>query len=524
MFDVVVVGYGPVSQLLVLALAKQGRSVAVVERWQQRYPLPRAVCIDHEIYRILCANGLADKLPLISQGGEVYEWFNADWRELLSIDWTSQAISGGSYANFIHQPTLEEWLDDAIAQMPNVTLMLGYEVTAANQDDCSAWMDATETTTGETKHITGQYLVGCDGANSFIRQQIGGEREDRGFEADWLVIDVRLAEGETAESLGIPIACQYCHPSQPTTIGPGGIRDGRIYRRWEFMRLPGMAVEEMESEALVWELLSRWVKPDQVELVRHKIYTFRSLMAQRWRDRRILIAGDAAHLMPPFLGQGLCSGMRDVWNLAWKLALILDGKADGRLLNSYQTERFDHVDALIDASIELGKIVCIPDTDAAAARDAAFFRGDIPALPEFPTMTDGLVMRADDGRIAPGAGQLAPHVMVRSGGQTGRMDDIVGTGFLLVTNAKLTLDTQLADRLQSIGGHIATFAEGELEDLDGRMREFLSAHSWTAMLVRPDFYVYGGAEQLADIEPLVERFFDDMVRAGLHTPSEAALP
>jgi len=519
-FDVVVVGYGPVSQLLVLALARQGRSVAVIERWQERYPLPRAVCIDHEGFRILRANGMGDELGWISQGGAVYEWFNAEWRSLLSIDWTTEAISGGAYANFIHQPTLEERLDAKISGHPNVCLMLGCEATAAGQDDATAWVSFKDARTGTTRHIEGRYVVGCDGANSVIRQQIGGEQLDRGFEADWLVIDIRLAEGETAEALGIPLACQYCDPRQPTTIGPGGVRDGRIYRRWEFMRLPGTTVQELEDEECVWELLSPWVDRDRVELVRHKVYTFRSRLAKGWRAGRMLIAGDAAHVMPPFMGQGLCSGIRDAWNLAWKLSLILDEKADDRLLDSYQTERFDHVDALIEASIELGKIVCIPDPKEAAARDAAFLSGNIPPLPMFPHMTAGLIMRGDDGVVMPGAGLLAPHVNVRSGDRIGRMDELVGTGFLLITLGRVPLDPLLRERLYHIGGRIAAFAEHELEDLDDRIVPFLSRHDWTAMLVRPDFYVYGGAQQASHVDALLHQFFSDLESAGLHRLSE----
>lgn len=514
-FDVVVVGYGPVSQVLALALARQGRRVAVIERWDRRYPLPRAVCIDHEGFRILGANGLADILPAISQGGAVYQWFNADWRELLSIDWTSAAISGGAFANFIHQPTLEEQLDAEIATYANVTLMLGCEARAATQGEDDASVEIVHTATGHATMVRGRYVVGCDGANSLIRQEIGGGQEDRGFEADWLVVDVRLREGVTIEQLGVPHAAQYCNPEQPTTIGPAGIRDGRLYRRWEFMRLPGVPVEELESEARVWDLLSPWATPDTVELVRHKVYTFRSLLAKTWRDRRLLIAGDAAHVMPPFMGQGLCSGLRDAWNLAWKLALVLDGTADDRLLDSYQIERFDHVSALIDASIDLGKIICMPDPVDAAARDAMFFRGDIPPLPAFPQITDGLLLREADGGLAPGAGQLAPHVTVWSAGRVGRMDEVVGAGFMLVTTQPLALDATRRDRFAAIGGKIAPFGLAAMEDLNGRIAPFLAANGWSAMLVRPDFYVFGGAVTAAEVPALIDRFFDTMAAAGL---------
>jgi len=219
--DVIQVGYGPVSECLALMLGRQGRSVAICERWQTRYPLPRAVCIDHEIHRVLWANGMGSTMPKIAQSGPLYQWFNADWRELLVIDWSAPSISGGPEVNFVHQPTLEEGLDKAVAQLPTVDRHLGWEVVGVRQDEQLAHVDIADVKTGEKKTISARYVIGCDGANSIVREAIGGGLEDRGFEADWLVIDVLLKEGVTIEQLGIPAAGQYCNPIRPTTIvGP----------------------------------------------------------------------------------------------------------------------------------------------------------------------------------------------------------------------------------------------------------------------------------------------------------------
>ena len=279
-YDVIQIGYGPVSQSLAQMLGQQGRRVAVVERWQERYPLPRAVCIDHELYRVLSANGMGEALAGLAQPGPVYQWFNADWQELLSIPWSAQSISGGPEVNFVHQPTLEKALDEAVALQPTVDVQLGWEAVAITQNQDSVTVTLRELDGTTTRELRGRYLVGCDGANSLVRETIGGAREDRGFEADWLVIDVLLKPGVTIEKLGIPAAGQYCCPKQPTTIVPAGISGDRVYRRWEFMRLPGVSVEELENEARVWELLKPWAGPDDVELVRHKVYNFRSLIAE----------------------------------------------------------------------------------------------------------------------------------------------------------------------------------------------------------------------------------------------------
>ena len=517
-YDVIQIGYGPVSQSLAQMLGQQGRSVAVVERWQERYPLPRAVCIDHELYRVLSANGMGEALAGLTQPGPVYQWFNADWKELLSIPWSAQSISGGPEVNFVHQPTLEKALDAAVALQPTVDVQLGWEAIEISQDQTGVTVTLRELGGIKTRELRGRYLIGCDGANSLVRETIGGVREDRGFEADWLVIDVLLKPGVTIEKLGIPAAGQYCCPKQPTTIVPAGIDGDRVYRRWEFMRLPGVSVEELENEARVWELLRPWAGPEDVELVRHKVYNFRSLMAEKWRDRRVLIAGDAAHVMPPFAGQGMCSGIRDSWNLAWKLGLILDGIADDALLDTYQVERHPHVSQLIDMSIFLGKIICLPDAQAAAERDAAFANGTHPPFPAFPHLSAGLVLRAPDGSLSPGAGALSPHVSISRGDLLGRFDEMIGNGFVVIMRgdvAALGAD-QLAG-LDAIGGHVAVIGADDWRDLDGRLTGFMQANGWDAFVVRPDFYIYGGgtAKQLPAI---VDSLFSDLARAGVRVP------
>ena len=518
--DVIQIGYGPVSATLALMLGRQGRSVAVCERWSKRYPLPRAVCVDHELYRVLAANGMGDVLPRVTQKGPLYQWFNADWRELLVIDWSAPAISGGPEVNFVHQPTLEEALDEAVGALPSVDLHLGWEVTAVEQDDELAHVHLRHGDTGEVKQLSARYVVGCDGANSLVREAIGGGREDRGFEADWLVIDVLLKEGVTIEALGIPAAGQYCNPARPTTIVPAGVREGMTFRRWEFMRLPGERVEDLEREERVWELLRPWAGPDDIELVRHKVYNFRSLLAERWRDRRLLIAGDAAHVMPPFMGQGMCSGMRDAWNLAWKLGLILDGKADDRLLDTYQPERLPHVGQITDMSIYLGKMICLPDAEAAAARDAEFLGGTAEPPPPFPSMVDGLLRRDRDGTVAAGAGLLSPHVDVLREGQRARLDQVTGGGFVVVTcgfDAEAAVESEAADALAVLGAQFVTLGDGEngVRDLDGRLDDFLTAQGWAAMIVRPDYYVYGGVAAQGGLGALVDDLLADLASAGV---------
>ena len=525
--DVVLIGYGPVSEIMALALARQGRKVAVFERWRERYPLPRAVCIDHELYRVLSALGLGDALPAVSHAGPRYQWFNAEWKMLLDLDWSCESISGGPEVNFVHQPTLEEMFARALRDYPNVELNLGQEAMSVRQTADSAEVLLRDTESGAQRWVRARYVIGADGANSVVRQAIGSTQEDRGFEADWLVIDVLPNLGVT---LDIPPAAQYCNPIRPTTIVPAGIKDGRYYRRWEFMRLPHETKEELEHEHVAWALLAPWVKPDQAVIVRHKVYSFRSLLADTWRDGRLLIAGDAAHVMPPFMGQGMCAGLRDDWNLAWKLGMILDGQADDSLLDTYQRERRPHVSDVIDLSMFLGKIICIPDPVKAAERDEAFFSGKVPPPAPFPCLSDGLLRRDASAAVQAPAGLLSPHGTVRRGNQQGRFDDMVGLGFALISRdaaALAGLNQRQNALLRTLKVKPVLIAESSAAgaadtwlDLDGKFLPFMARHGIVAMLVRPDFYLYGAARGADDVGQLVDDLAADLGRHGLR-PGQA---
>lgn len=521
MYDVIQIGYGPVSEISAVMLARQGHSVAVFERWSERYPLPRAVCIDHEIYRVLAAIGLRDQLPGVSHPAPPYRWFNAEWKELLHIDWSAESISGGTEVNFVHQPTLETMFDNAARSYREIEVNLGWEVTQVRQTKEYAEVTAHNIASGAVRTARARYLIGADGANSMVRSAIGSGQQDRGFEADWLVIDLAPNDGV---QLDIPAAAQYCNPARPTTIVPAGVCNGRYYRRWEFMRMPGESRADLENEATAWKLLAPWVAPHQASILRHKVYTFRSLIADTWRNGRLLIAGDAAHVMPPFMGQGMCAGLRDAWNLSWKLNLVLNGQADDRLLDTYQAERHPHASDIIDLSMYLGKVICIPDAEAAARRDRAFFERTMAPPPPFPRLSAGLLDRDESGAPAAPAGLLSPHGTVRHRGRTGRYDDVAGLGFRLVlrhadllgalapeaTHALASLDCKvvyLHDGASQGGG---TLAGIEVEELDAKFGPFMDRHSLLAMLVRPDFYLYGGTSHADGIGALVARLASDM--------------
>ena len=498
LLDVAIVGYGPVGQLLAILLGQRGWRVQVLERWASPYPLPRAVHFDHEIGRVLQSAGVADPLASCTEPASVYEWRNAAGELLLQIGRDAEgSVSGWPESNMFCQPVLERVLDERARSLPSVRVERGCEVVAAREADERVRLVAKRDD-GSTFSVRARFGVGCDGANSFVRGALGSAWCDLGFHFDWLVVDVLPAEPRRWD----PLNWQLCDPARPTTLVSGG--PGR--RRWEFMRLPHETLDELNDEATAWRLLAPWgVHSGNAKLERHAVYTFRGRWAEAWRKGRWLLAGDAAHLMPPFAGQGMCSGLRDAANLAWKLDLVLASRAPDVLLDSYASERIPHVRAMIELSIELGKVICVADPEAAAARDrrmVAETRGrSAPVAAELPRLGPGLFGEG------PAAGRLFVQDRVRCGGATGRFDDVVGGGWALVSplgDPAVALDRELAAFFASLGGVTAhVSAAGPVVDLKGGYARWFAAHGAGVALQRPDFYVFGTAPDLDGAGTLV---------------------
>src|SRR5213596_2996543 len=321
-YDVGIVGYGPVGQTLAILLGQRGWKVGVFEKQPAAYPLPRAVHFDHEVALILQAAGLGEELPRLTEAADTYEWRNAAGETLLVIRSRGTSLSGWPEANMFSQPELERALDTRVRALPSVEVHRAAEVV----DIGPALVVASPA--GDRHEIGARWIVGCDGANSFVRRHLGSAVTDLGFFFDWLIVDVVPRE----RRVWTPINWQLCDPARPTTVVSGG--PGR--RRWEFMRLPGESLDELNDESRAWELLASWdVHPRNARLERHAVYTFRARYAEHWRAARVFLAGDAAHQMPPFAGQGMCSGIRDAANLAWKLDLVLTRRATPGLLATY---------------------------------------------------------------------------------------------------------------------------------------------------------------------------------------------
>jgi len=506
--DVVVVGYGPVGQTAAVLLAQHGWRVTVVERHSSAYARPRAVSFDDEVGRLLAFAGIADGLRHISQPGSDYVWRNAAGETLLHFEYTGAGPSGWPVTSSFHQPALEELLDRRARSVPGLTVLRGLSAVSLADDDGVVTL-TTEQPDGTRNELRSHWLIGCDGANSFVRDALGVASEDLGFCYDWLIVDVVLDEPRDFS----PTNLQICDPARPVTMVSGGPG----HRRWEFMRLPTETLDELNDLDTAWRLLAPFdVTPRNASIVRHAAYTFQARWARRWRAGRVFLAGDAAHLMPPFAGQGLCSGIRDAANLAWKLDLVLCGVASARLLDTYEVERSGHVRRAIDLSVELGKIICLADPAEAAVRDAYMSSLHVDptkllgAVPP-PRLTGGLLHRGQGGSPAGPAGLLMPQGRVRRGEQTGLLDDVLGRGFMVLCTEGLgaTLTDERRRLLDAVGGQLVELvpadrsAAGIVVDVDGTHLRALADLGAVAVVVRPDGHIFGAAAQPSDLDGLL---------------------
>lgn len=477
--DVVVVGAGPVGLTLSILLAQLGRSVTILERQPEPYPLPRAVHFDDEVGRILQSAGIGAELADITEAADIYEWRNGDGTPLLRLGRVGPGPSGWPLSSMFHQPTLEALLERRATTL-GVDIRRGSAVTEIEQHDDGVMAVA------DSGRVECRYVVGCDGANSTVRALLGIPMSELGYFYDWLIADVILRDDRVFDPLNV----QICDPGRPTTMVSGG--PGR--RRWEFMRLEHETLGELDARA--WELLEPWdVRPDNATVERLAVYTFAARHATQWRQGRVLLAGDAAHQMPPFAGQGMCAGIRDVTNLAWKLDLVLRGQASDDLLDSYPQERLPSAREAIEFSVELGKVICVPDPVEAAERDAAMIPGlgpDPTDAPPLPPIAAGII-----DPESPHAGTL----FVQGVDGADRFDDIHGTGWRLITigDKPVDLDPATAEWFSTIGGRIVRVPN------DGVYGDWFTEHHATAALQRPDFHLYGTATSPDGAAALIER-------------------
>ncbi|WP_246144539.1 bifunctional 3-(3-hydroxy-phenyl)propionate/3-hydroxycinnamic acid hydroxylase MhpA [Actinacidiphila oryziradicis] len=492
--DVVIVGNGPIGATLSVLLAQRGRRVTVLERRARPYRMPRATSFDGETARLLAATGIGDDLGRITEPANGYQWRTAEGATLLDIAFDTTGRYGWPDANTMHQPALEELIAARAATLANLTVLRGHEVVgiADHADRVEVSVEGEDA----TRTISARWVVGCDGANSFVREQIDVSVTDLGFAYEWLLCDVELREPREFT----PTNVQICDPARPTTLvgsGPG-------HRRWEFMRLPGESAAELTKDETAWRLLEPFgATPETAKLLRSTTYIFQARWADRWRVGHVLLAGDAAHLMPPFAGQGMCSGIRDATNLAWKLDLVMRGAAPEALLDTYGEERRAAAEQSILSSVQLGRLICATDPAAAAERDATVLAGRRGRGPSRPEPAKPLTTGLRHGSSA-AAGAVVPQGRVTRGGRTGLFDDVVGRGFVLLLtddDQYLALDERQRAFLTDLGTHVVRLTPQDVVDVDDVYLPYLAGFGASALLVRPDHHVFGAG---TDLRALVE--------------------
>jgi 2-polyprenyl-6-methoxyphenol hydroxylase-like FAD-dependent oxidoreductase len=487
--DVLVVGYGPVGQTLAGLLGRSGHRVVVLERRQGRYETPRAGHFDHEIMRIFQAMGVADDVRRIADPATLYEFLDTDGDVVARLPRDWDAPSGWDASYHFYQPELEEVLDTAVRRLPDVDLRFGAAVVDLRQADGQVTATLEDGST-----VTARFAVGADGANSATRALCGIGTRDLGFRGDWLVVDVRPRPG--SPEIDIPHTGQVLDPARPNHMG----RVAHRYYRWEFMLVDGDDPAQMVDPARVWELLRPWVGPADADIIRQTVYQFRSIVADTFRDRSILLAGDAAHVMPPFLGQGMSSGIRDAATLAWMLDLVLDGEATETLLDSYTPTRRAHVTTFIEESVRIGTVVCETDPVVAAERLEAMRSATELPPPFAPPIVAGVL----DGSAL--AGQLGVQPRLRTSLDTTQLaDDVLGTGFTLLSLVELDDAARAAvlDLEARIGLRSVVVGPEGIPEEGAALSTWLGDAGAVAVLVRPDFYVFGSAKDLGDVPALL---------------------
>jgi 3-(3-hydroxy-phenyl)propionate hydroxylase len=509
-FDVAIAGFGPVGATCASLLGRLGLRTLVLDKSRTVYDRPRAFALDHEIMRVFQGIGVADAVLPHTAPFTPSEYYGADGALIKRLGSVPPPWPLGWPPNLVFtQPPVEAALRRRAGEHPGVEIALGSELVGLAQSADAVALELV-TDSGERQKVEARYLVGCDGASSTVRALAGIALEDLAFDEPWLVVDLLVNERGRAKLPAVSI--QYCEPARPCTylIGPGA------HRRWEIMVLPGEDRHRLEEDAEVWRLLARWLAPDDATLWRRASYRFHALVAREWRRGRVFLAGDAAHQQPPFTGQGMCQGIRDVANLAWKLARVLAGEAGDSLLDTYGAERGAHVRRLTGAVKDIGRLICERDPAAARARDERLLReagGRIETVPR-----QNLIPPLAGGFLAPAAhpanGTVFPQPRVLRGDGFALLDDLAGPSFRIVVDGgfrlaalrRVDLLARLGARLVRIGAANPSAADGALDvvETDGVVAGWFERGGCASALVRPDHYVYGIAGTAGELDRLLE--------------------
>ncbi|PXX28627.1 3-(3-hydroxy-phenyl)propionate hydroxylase [Burkholderia pyrrocinia] len=493
--DVLIVGFGPVGAAAANLLARHGVNVLVVDKATDIYMAPRAIALDNEALRILQLVGVTEheletvaipcvrmRSPLLGEFGKA--------NTLGSIDGHPKLVT-------FYQPDLERCLRSRLQQYPCARAALGVALLGIESGPASiaATLDLG---LGRIHDVQARYLIGADGASSLVRQLIGQEFKGKTFVEDWLIVDARNVPRPIDH---VEFICDHRRPT-PHMTAPGA------RERWEFMLRPGETREEMESDARIRELLAPWGNVDNMVIERKAVYRFHARTVKAFSQGRVFLAGDAAHITPPFVGQGLVAGLRDAANLCWKLASVIHGHASPQILATYDQERRPHVKAMIRFAQLMGRLV-MPRNAAVALVTHGLMRA-MRLVPKWRAYFEELEIKprnicrrglfvAGSTRSGLTRGALVPQGWVRgANGRTCLSDDVLGPGLTLIgfgRDAGAALDVRTAAAFAAAGGTVIQIAHrgqrlhlaanGGWEDLEGAFLPRAAPFGWAAV-VRPD--------------------------------------
>jgi 3-(3-hydroxy-phenyl)propionate hydroxylase len=514
--DVAIVGYGPVGVTAANLLGLYGVSTAVFEKEQDIFNVPRASACDDEVMRIFQTAGLSAEMLEHMTHPPGVRWVAENGSILAELPFHDTDLHFGYPTQlFFWQPLLEKSLRDGVSRYSNVEIKLGHEVETLEQtDDNSAdgriTLGVRDKSSGELTHVRARYVLGCDGGRSTTRHLVGVHESGKTNEHPWLVVDIAVKE----PLKDLSYMQLYCNPSRPAVSYPMPMD----HHRWEFMVMPGETAEQMEQEEKVRQLISTYMDPSEVEIVRKAVYNFHERVSDRWRVGRLFLLGDAAHMMPPFLGQGMSAGVRDAANLTWKLAMVLRGTADDSILDSYEMERRPHAEAMMQASVRNGSIIQTIRPQVAHLRDLVIItltrlpqvqgflsEADPRAAPVYKTglMADG---HSQGRHAAEGHLFIQPKVQT-AGGETVLLDDALGTGFAIMSFAddpRAHMSARSGTFWQSLPARVVRVVpagstptpqeSGDrvvIADVEGKLAAWFQEHGAGVVVLRPDRYVFG---------------------------------
>ncbi len=505
---VVIVGAGPTGLTTGLLLARYGVASLILEKNETAMDIPRAIVLDDEGARTFQIFGADAEYLTETVIGDGAEYIDDNGNQIARVG-AGAEIYGFAKRYFINQPDMEAALRRVIADEPLVDLRFSSEVTGTEETQDGITVSLTDAD-GNPHQVRAQYVVAADGGRSPIREGFGLEMAGSTYQQDWIVIDTVNDPDSTNYS---HFFCSNERPGVSVPAPKGG-------RRYEFMLLPGETHEQVLQEAFVKKLVAPYRDLEPKDIIRNTIYTFHARIASKWRIGRILLAGDAAHLTPPFAGQGMNAGLRDATNLAWKLAAVVNGGASDAILDSYEQERRDPAWAMIQLAVIMGDVVMPIDPQQVAFRDQL-----LEALRPFPAAQDyllkmkfkprpryeaGLFIGLDDAPFEGSiVGEMIPQPVVSDGSKDTKLDELLGPGFALIAQDDAGAKALAALDVDQIAGQplSRTYLPyvGKSDAMDGVVPcddhvRMLRTHRDEILLVRPDRYAAAAfrPEQLRD--------------------------